>query len=90
MSDTFLEIIELSNGDIVLQRSDAEGEPLINIRFSEESRAHLKDSTVDVAKEMIRAAVLAASDILDLSYDGGVETSIEVDILEQNSAPVLH
>ena len=39
MSSSFLEIVEMPNGDIVLQRAEEEGEPLVVIQFSEESRA---------------------------------------------------
>ena len=33
---SFLEIVELVNGDIVLQRADGDGEALMTIRFSDE------------------------------------------------------
>ena len=37
----FLEIVELVNGDIVLQRADGDGEPLMTIRFSDESKGYM-------------------------------------------------
>ena len=40
MESTLLEIVELDDGDIVLQRADGEGGPLINIRFSDKTRAY--------------------------------------------------
>jgi hypothetical protein len=55
VSASFLEIIELSNGEFALKRADSEGEPLVNIRFSEESKDYLSESSFDVAKIMIQA-----------------------------------
>ncbi len=40
MESTLLEIVELADGDIVLQRADGEGGPLINIKFSDKTRAY--------------------------------------------------
>lgn len=52
------EIIEAENGDIVLQREgDAEGEPLVVMRFSEELMRHFENSKVDIAKIMIEAGL---------------------------------
>lgn len=65
MSSSILEIIELANGEVVLQHADQEGEPLVNIRFSEESRAFMSDSCIDVAKAMIQAGIEAAAAIAD-------------------------
>ena len=49
MSSSFLEIVEMPNGDIVLQRSDDDdAEPLVVIQFSEESRIYLMDGTLEV------------------------------------------
>ena len=64
MPSSVLEIIELSNGDIVLKRADDEGE-LVTIRFSDEARAFIDDGAIDVAKAMIQAGIEAASAIAD-------------------------
>ena len=61
MSASFLEIVQLPSGDIVLQRSDKEGEPLINIRFSDESKAYIGDARMDIAKVMIQAGIQAVA-----------------------------
>lgn len=61
MSSSFLEIVELPNGEIVLQRAGEEGEPLVNIRFSEESLAYITDSYLDIAKVMIQAGIQAVA-----------------------------
>ncbi|WP_019601515.1 hypothetical protein [Teredinibacter turnerae] len=57
------EIVELENGEIALQRVDEGGEPLVCIRFSEESLYFLNDARFVIAKAMIEAGLDAASDI---------------------------
>lgn len=61
MTSSFLEIVQLADGEIVLKRSEEEGEPLVEIRFSEESKAYLGDSDIDIAKVMIQAGIQAAA-----------------------------
>ena len=61
MTSSFLEIIELPNGDIVLQRSGEEGEPLVNICFSEESKNYMPDSRLEIARAMIQAGIEAVA-----------------------------
>lgn len=63
MESTLLEIVELSNGDIVLQRADGEGAPLINIRFSDKSKNYVPDMKLEVAKAMIQAGIHAFSEL---------------------------
>lgn len=65
MSSSFLEIVELANGDIVLQRAEEDGEPLVLIQFSEESRVYLMDATLEVARAMIQAGIQAAAQIAE-------------------------
>ncbi len=63
---SFYEIIELLNGDVALARADDEkNEPLVTIRFSEESMAFLGEDKFAVAKAMIEAGMEAAGDIAD-------------------------
>lgn len=58
MSDTaILEIVELSDGEIVLRPAEGEGEPLMRIRFSEEAADLLRQSRFEVAQEMIDHAI---------------------------------
>lgn len=63
------EIVELPNGEIALQRADEAGvdgaEPLVSIRFSEESLYFLNGAKLDVAKAMIEAGLEAAGDVED-------------------------
>lgn len=57
MAATFLEIVELADGEVVLQRSDGAGDPLIQLRFSDEAIAYLNASHVEIAKAMIQAGI---------------------------------
>ncbi|MBT8138524.1 MAG: hypothetical protein KJP25_02055 [Gammaproteobacteria bacterium] len=60
---SFLEIVELVNGDIVLQRADGEGEALMTINFSDESKAYLPEGRLEVARAMIHAGIETASQL---------------------------
>ncbi len=61
MSSSLLEIVDLGNGEIVLQRADDDSEPLVTIRFSEESNLYIMDNGLEVAKAMIQAGIQAVS-----------------------------
>lgn len=60
---TLYEIIEMPDGDIVLQRVDGDAEPLVRIRFSEHARAYMSDASLEVARAMVEAGVKAISDL---------------------------
>jgi len=62
---SFLEIVELADGEVVLQRADDESEPLVRIRFSDESRLYMMDNGLEVAKAMIQAGVQAAATLAE-------------------------
>ncbi len=83
MASSFLEIIELGNGDIVLQRAEDEGEPLVVIRFSEESRVYLMDATLEVARVMIQAGIQAAASMAE-------QGELEAEEHQDGLPPVLH
>jgi hypothetical protein len=61
VSSSLLEIVDLGNGEIVLQRADDDSEPLVTIRFSEESNLYIMDNGLEVAKAMIQAGLQAVS-----------------------------
>ena len=63
MESTLLEIVELADGDIVLQRADGQGGPLINIKFSDKTRAYMPNIRLEIAKVMIQAGIQAFSEI---------------------------
>ncbi len=65
MPTAMLEIVDLGNGEIVLQRTGDNAEPLVRISFSEESRGYLMDNGLDVAKAMIQAGIQAASYLVE-------------------------
>jgi len=53
----------MPDGDIVLQRVEGEGEPLVRIRFSDQARAYMSDASLEVARAMVEAGVKAISDL---------------------------
>ena len=67
MSSPYYEIVQLSDGEIALQRADAEGEsePLVRITFSEEAKFFLQEQYVDVAKAMINTGIRAVGKLQD-------------------------
>lgn len=69
MSSSLYEIVELSSGEIALRRSDDDGEPLVYIRFSEESEFHLREQKIEIAKAMIEAGIYAAAEMADEEVD---------------------
>lgn len=86
---SYLELVELPNGDIVLQRSDDDGEPLVVISFSEESRQFMAVPPLEVARAMIQAGIQVAAD------DGmAIEEEIEEDELlaeaSQDDSKTVH
>ena len=82
MPASLLEIIDLGDGEIVLQRADDDSEPLVTIRFSDESRVYLMDNGLEVAKAMIQAGIQAAAVIVE-------QGEAEMDS-SRGISPVLH
>lgn len=74
MSASLLEIVDLGDGEVVLQRADDDSEPLVVIRFSEESRLYMMDNGLEVAKAMIQAGIQAAA---ALAEQGEAEAELE-------------
>jgi hypothetical protein len=70
MSTSLLEIVDLGDGEVVLQRADDDSEPLVSIQFSEEASAYLMDNNLEVAKIMMQAGIQAAAKMAEMS---GVE-----------------
>ena len=65
MASSLLEIVDLGGGEVVLQRADDDSEPLVTIRFSEETRIYLMDNGLEVAKVMLQAGIQAAEAIAE-------------------------
>lgn len=86
---SFYEIVELLNGDVALARADDEkNEPLVTIRFSEESLAFLGEEKFLVAKAMIEAGMEAAGDIADQQAEAMLEEMEEE--LSETEKLMLH
>ncbi len=77
------EIVELSDGDIALKRSDdvAESEPLVRITFSGDAKTSFPQQHLEIAKAMIEAGVrkvgeLSGVEVEDASAIAQVEERI--------------
>ena len=69
MPASLLEIVDRGDGEIVVQRADDESEPLLTIQFSDEARAYMMDSGLEVARVMIQAGIQAAAAISESGND---------------------
>ncbi|HEY7883508.1 MAG TPA: hypothetical protein VIC08_01010 [Cellvibrionaceae bacterium] len=83
MSASLYEIVELANGDVVLQRVDENGKPLLSIRFSPETLSFMQEGKFDVAKAMIEAGMEAAGDLADAN-DAGINPAVDEDYSSYN------
>ena len=54
---SLLEIVEMLNGDIVLQRDEDASEPLVTIKFSDEALQYVGESRLELARSMIQAGI---------------------------------
>ena len=80
MSASLLEIVDLGDGEVVLQRADDDSEPLVTIRFSEESRLYMMDNTLEVAKAMIQAGIQTFAELAEQADQTAAE---EMDMLPE-------
>ena len=69
-----LEIIELKNGDIVLQPADSEESPMVTIRFSDEAIDHMPYMKLEVAKAMIQAGIQAFAELSEQADQAAMES----------------
>lgn len=78
MPSSLLEIVDLGDGEIVLQRADDDSEPLLTIHFSDETRIYLMDNGLEVAKAMIQAGIEAAAEIAEQhDYDAALDSTLD-------------
>ena len=84
MSTSLLEIVDLGDGEVVLQRADDDSEPLVSIQFSEEASAYLMENNLEVAKVMIQAGIQAAAKMAEMS-GVEIESSESVEKVEQRT-----
>ena len=69
ISSAYLELAELQNGDIVLQRNDRQGEPMVLIRFSKEAAGYMQGTQMEIARHMVQAGIYAFSQIREKAED---------------------
>ena len=62
----YLELVEISDGVIVLRRSDTKEAPLVKIEFSKEVKNLLNGMEFDVAKEMIKSGIETLNSDIDI------------------------
>jgi hypothetical protein len=84
LAAALLEIVELASGEFVLRRAGGEGEALVRIVFSPESRAYLAEARLEVAKAMIEAGIQTAAQL------AGSEAELEFIGSRADGGPVLH
>ena len=66
----YFELVEISDGVIVLRRSDSKESPLVKIEFSKEVKNLLNGMEFDVAKEMIKSGIETLNTDIDIeSFD---------------------
>jgi hypothetical protein len=83
---SYLELVELANGDVVLQRSEGDENPLVTIKFSKETREHIVGSVLDVARAMVQAGIEAAA--TSAEEDGFLDEEDEND--QEPDAKTVH
>ena len=88
MSTALLEIVDLGNGEVVLQRAGDDAPPLLRIQFSDESRMYVMEHCLEVAKAMIQAGIQATAELTDQA-EVEIEEEVEEEI-GQDRARVLH
>lgn len=87
MSTSYLEIVELEDGRVVLRRSDDQESCLVTIEFSEESRLYLLENSMEVAKAMIQAGIQTAA---ELSEQSDADAEADAEALATDSPRILH
>jgi hypothetical protein len=83
VSTSLLEIVDLGDGEVVLQRVEDESEPLVSIQFSDEANAYLMGNNLEIARVMIQAGIEAAARLSEVS-------NLEVDTAEMSQRRTLH
>ncbi len=89
MTEHQLELLQLDNGDVVLQRPSRAGEELVRVRFSPELLHMLGDDLMEVAHAMIEAAADAVGD-LQPEPEGDEAEPDGWELICGNRGPTLH
>ncbi|WP_045157795.1 hypothetical protein [Stutzerimonas stutzeri] len=72
MPTSFLEIVELPDGRIVLRRAEDE-EVLVTLDFSDDAKLFLQGQHVEIAKAMFNVGVQMAGRMTEGDFDHDVE-----------------
>lgn len=83
MSTSLLEIVDLGDGEVVLQRVEGDSEPLVSIQFSDEANEYLVGNNLEIAKVMIQAGIEAAARLSEVN-------NLEVDAADMSERRTLH
>ena len=83
MSTSLLEIVDLGDGEVVLQRVEGDSEPLVSIQFYDEANAYLMGNNLEIAKVMIQAGIEAAAQLAEVN-------NLEVETAEMSETRTLH
>ncbi|MBL6698736.1 hypothetical protein PQZ11_04895 [Luminiphilus sp.] len=83
MSTSLLEIVDLGDGEVVLQRVEDDSEPLLSIQFSDEANAYLMGNNLEIARVMIQAGIEAAARLSEVN-------NLEVDTADMSERRTLH
>ena len=83
MSTSVLEIVDLGDGEVVLQRVEDDSEPLLSIQFSDEANAYLMGNNLEIARVMIQAGIEAAARLSEVN-------NLEVDTADMSERRTLH
>lgn len=86
---SYLELVELANGDIVLQKAESDEKPLLVIQFSDETRRHITGSCLEVARAMVQAGLEAAA-VMDDEAAMAVEEDEDLEELPADASKTLH
>ncbi len=89
MTQQHLELLQLDNGDVVLQRPDQSGEELVRVRFAPELLHMLGDDLLEVAHAMMEAAADAVGDLQGAS-SGDDDEHDGWELICGNRGPTLH
>ncbi len=83
MSTSLLEIVDMGDGEVVLQRVEDDSEPLVSIQFSDEANAYLMGNNLEIAKVMIQAGIEAVAQLAEVN-------NLEVETAEMSETRTLH
>lgn len=83
MSTSLLEIVDLGDGEVVLQRVEDESEPLLSIQFSDEANTYLMGNNLEIARVMIQAGIEAAARLSEVN-------NLEVDTADMSERRTQH